>query len=190
MTSEALVASMIGWLNILLPLLLIMTAIAALMIRNLMAATALMGIFSLLMALLYLMLSAPDVAITEAAVGAGVCTVFMLAAISICGVRDGGSSTNLLAPVLTICVIGAALVYASFDMPEFGDGAAPANAHLGLYYLQVSEQETGIPNVVTSVLASYRGFDTLGETCVVLAAAIACLLLLGKESAQEPEEKE
>ena len=37
-----------------------------------------------------------------------------------------------------------------------------------------------MPNLVTAVLASYRGFDTLGEVTVVLTAGIGVLLLLGR----------
>lgn len=183
-----------GMINLALPALLVLTAAAAIFIRNLMAATALLGIFSLLMALIYLLLAAPDVAITEAAVGAGVSTVFLLGAISICGMRDGGPSSNLLVPLVVIIVSTAALFYASFDMPVFGDGTAPANAHLGAYFIHVAPMETGIPNAVTSILASYRGYDTLGETCVVFTAAVACMLLLGKdenvEEHQPPDTEE
>jgi hypothetical protein len=44
--------------------------------------------------------------------------------------------------------------------------------------LEASGEEIGVENVVTSVLASYRGFDTLGETTVVFTAAIGVMILL------------
>ena len=53
-------------------------------------------------------------------------------------------------------------------------------------YLARSVAETGIPNVVTSVLASYRGFDTLGETTVIFTAGIAVLMLLKRPSRGNP----
>ena len=49
---------------------------------------------------------------------------------------------------------------------------------MGAAYLERSIADTGVPNVVTSVLASYRGFDTLGEVVVVFTAGIGVLLLL------------
>ncbi len=64
-------------------------------------------------------------------------------------------------------------------MPRFGDGSAPVHGHVAPRYIEQSGQEVGIPNIVTSVLASYRGFDTLGEVAVIFTAGIAVLLLLG-----------
>jgi multicomponent Na+:H+ antiporter subunit B len=77
-------------------------------------------------------------------------------------------------------LMGAALVYGSLDMPKWGDPHSPASTHVSPYYLQHSIEHTATPNVVTSVLADYRGYDTLGETTVVFTAGMACLFLLGK----------
>jgi multicomponent Na+:H+ antiporter subunit B len=83
---------------------------------------------------------------------------------------------SLIAGVL----IGAALVYGSLDMPTWGDPHSPASTHVSPYYLRHSIEDTATPNVVTSVLADYRGYDTLGETTVVFTAGMACILLLRK----------
>ena len=74
---------------------------------------------------------------------------------------------------------GAALIYGTLDMPPFGDPSNPAHQHVAPRYIQDSPQEIGLPNMVTSVLASYRSFDTLGETAVVFSAAISLFCLLG-----------
>ena len=71
------------------------------------------------------------------------------------------------------------LIYATVDLPAVGDPNSPANTGVGLTYLRVAWYDTGIENVVTPVLGSYRGFDTLGETTVVFVAGIAVALLLG-----------
>ena len=71
------------------------------------------------------------------------------------------------------------LVYASIDLPAFGDPDSPANTYVGTDYLERTPKEIAVPNIVTAVLASYRGFDTLGETGVVFTAALAVILLLG-----------
>ena len=47
-------------------------------------------------------------------------------------------------------------------------------------YIIESGNEIGIPNLVTSVLASYRGYDTLGEITVIFTACIGVLILLGR----------
>ena len=68
-------------------------------------------------------------------------------------------------------------------MPLFGDPDAPAHHKLAPRFLGQSGDEIGIPNVVTSVLASYRGYDTLGEVVVIFTAGIAVLLLLATAGA-------
>ena len=75
-------------------------------------------------------------------------------------------------------LVGAALIYGTLDMPRWADPHAPANSHVSPYYLQHSLEQTATPNVVTSVLADYRGYDTLGETTVIFTAGMACILLL------------
>ena len=75
-------------------------------------------------------------------------------------------------------LIGAALIYGTLDMPKWGDPHSPASSHVSPYYLQHSIEDTATPNVVTAILADYRGYDTLGETAVVFTAGMACILLL------------
>ena len=80
--------------------------------------------------------------------------------------------------LISAVIVGAALVYGTLDMPEWGDPDSPANSHVSPYYIRHSMEDTHTPNVVTSVLADYRGFDTLGETTVIFTAGMACILLL------------
>ena len=79
---------------------------------------------------------------------------------------------------VTAVLVGAALIYGSLDMPRWGDPHSPASTHVSPYYLHHSLEDTATPNVVTSVLADYRGYDTLGETTVIFTAGMACILLL------------
>ncbi len=158
--------------------LLLVTGLGAVLARNLLTSTILLAVFSLLMAATYLVLKAPDVAMTEAAVGAGIGTLLLLAALLLTGTEEKKSAHPIL-PLLVIGFTGAVLVYATLGMPPFGDPSAPANLHVAQYYIRHSGAETGIPNLVTSILASYRGFDTLGEVMVIFTAGIAALLLLG-----------
>ena len=77
-----------------------------------------------------------------------------------------------------VFLAGSVLAYASLEFPDWGDGNSPAATHVSPHYIQKSLEETSVPNIVTAVLADYRGFDTMFETTVVFAAGLACLLLL------------
>ena len=78
-----------------------------------------------------------------------------------------------------VLITGAVLIYGTLDMPNYGDPNAPVHQHVAPKYLAESEGKTSAPNVVTSVLASYRGYDTLGEVTVIFTAGIGVILLLG-----------
>ena len=160
--------------------LLALTAIMLLRLQNMLAVALLSGIYSLLTAGLFVTLDAVDVAFTEAAVGAGLTTVLLLGALAITGREHSKNKHGKLLPLVVIVITAGALIYGTLDMPSFGDPSAPIHTHVAPRYLNQSAEEIGIPNVVTSVLASYRGYDTLGEVTVVFTAAIGVLLLLGK----------
>ena len=84
---------------------------------------------------------------------------------------------KLLYLLLTLATT-ALLMYGAFDMPAWGDPNSPANSHVSPRYIEKTFEETEVPNIVTAVLADYRGFDTMGETSVVFAAGIAVMLIL------------
>lgn len=159
--------------------LLVATAVIVARMGALLPAIMLFSIYSLLSASLFVVLDAVDVAFTEAAVGAGISTILMLGALALAGgdqVARRYKNHGLALAVVT--VVAAGLIYGTPDMPLFGDPNAPVQQHVAQRYLQQSYAEIGIPNVVTSVLASYRGYDTLGETVVIFTAAIAVFGLM------------
>ena len=80
--------------------------------------------------------------------------------------------------MVVVVVTGAILLYGTVDMPDWGDPHAPASLHVSPYYIEKTLEETATPNVVTSILADYRGYDTLGETTVIFTAGVACMLIL------------
>ncbi|WP_425449921.1 DUF4040 domain-containing protein [Virgifigura deserti] len=154
-------------------------AIAIVRMRDLFATVMLTGIFSLLSAGLFVVWDAVDVAFTEASVGAGIVTVLMLGTLSLTGKSEKTPAYSPTLPLVVTVLTGAALIYGTLDMPLYGDPAAPIHQHVAPRYLNESYGEIGLPNVVTSVLASYRGYDTLGEVTVIFTAGISVLLLLG-----------
>lgn len=150
-------------------------------LRNMFGVVMLTGIFSLLAAVLYVVLDAVDVAFTEAAVGAGIATVLMLSTLALTTSEEKTvPGRKHIAPLALVALTGGVLVYGTLDMPPYGDPTAPIHHHVASRYLEKSAKEVGLPNVVTSVLASYRGYDTLGEVFVIFTAAAGVLVIIGR----------
>jgi multicomponent Na+:H+ antiporter subunit B len=158
---------------------LVITAVTIIRLRDLFAVIMLFGLYSLLSAALFVALSAPDVAFTEAVVGAGISTVLMLATLALTSRHEKRPAHRAWLPLAVVLVTGGFLIYGTSDIPPFGAADNPVHQHVAPRYLEQSGEEIGIPNVVTSVLASYRGYDTLGETVVVFTAGMGVLVLLG-----------
>lgn len=156
----------------------VLTVFLIVRLHNLFAVVMLSGIYSLLAALLFVVLDAVDVAFTEAAVGAGISTVLMLGALSLTTQHEKVGARKPWIPLLVVLVTGAALVYATLDMPHYGDPNAPIHQHVAPLYLEEGMAETTVPNIVTVVLASYRGYDTMGEVIVVFTAGVGVWALL------------
>lgn len=155
------------------------TAIALIAVRGLIAAVMLTSVYGLLSASFFVTMDAVDVAFTEAAVGAGVSPLLFLVTAGIVGRQEHRARLKrVLLPTALVCVTGALLIVGTLDMPPFGSAEAPAHNHVAPRYLEQSGEEIGIPNVVTSVLASYRAYDTLGEVLVIFTAGVAVILLL------------
>ena len=165
------------------------TALTVVVLTDLFALVMLFGIYSLLSASIFLLMNAVDVAFTEAAVGAGVSTVLMLTTLALTGGRERPAPKRSGWPLLVVMVTGLALVWGTKDLPEYGDGSAPAHQHVAQRYIEDSPREIGIANLVTAVLASYRGFDTLGEVVVVFTAGLGVLLILGFDRARKRPDK-
>ena len=169
--------------NLLLLLFLLFLLVLVIRTRRLFAVVVLAGAYSLVSAAMFVNLDAVDVAFTEAAVGAGISTVLFLATMAYLPSREkvlpsSGRFGNAVAAGIICLVAGALLVAAAIELPAVGDPNAPAQLHVAPRYLEESYSFLHIPNVVTTVLASYRGFDTLGETIVVFTAGLGVLVLL------------
>ena len=168
---------------------LLVTAVVIARLQDLFAASMLTGIFSLLSAGLFTLMDAVDVAFTEAAVGAGISTVLLLGALSLSAKKEYQRPRRVM-PFVVVAVTGAALIFSTLDMPHYGDPAAPIHHHVAPDYIEGTRTDFGVPNIVTAVLVSYRGLDTLGETAVVFTAAVGVLMLLVGDRKRKKEEKE
>jgi len=161
---------------------LVITAVTIARLRDLWAAIMFTGIYSFLCASWMLILDAPDVAFTEAAVGAGISTVLMLGTLKLTGNRVPQCKRVRIMPLGLVITTGLILGYGTLDMPHFADPQAPIHLYPSPSFVERALHDMhGLPNIVTSILASYRGYDTLGETTVVLTAGIAVMLILRRD---------
>lgn len=94
-----------------------------------------------------------------------------------------------LSALALVAVLGGIVVWASADLPARGDPASPAAVHdsVSVYYIEHAYEDSHTPNMVTAVLADYRGFDTFGEAIVVVSAALATLLILLRRREEDEE---
>lgn len=194
-------------MDIILLFLATITAIAAVEIRNLLGAVLLFSIYSLLVALVWVNMDAVDVAFTEAAVGAGISAILLIGTLVLVGQQEIVRRAINWPALVAVIVTGLALGYGTLDMPAFGDPNSPAQnhpIHEGFTEQNVAKDPDGksgreaaeraaagehddghedyfhghVPNQVTSVIVTYRAFDTMFEVCVIYAAGLGMILLL------------
>lgn len=184
--------------------LILLTAIAAVEVRNLLNAAIMMGIYSLLIALAWVNMDAVDVAFTEAAVGAGISTILLVGTIVLVGHHETVRKRVHWPALLAVLITGAVLIYGTLDMPKFGDKEGPVHTHaIAKNFSQQTvpkqserglpdhTEENGgqddhapdyfhghVPNQVTSVIVTYRAFDTMFEVAVIFTAGLSMILLL------------
>lgn len=195
-------------INTILLVLVTLLAFAAIRVRSLFAATMMLGIYSLLMACVWINMDAADVAFTEAAVGAGISTILLVGTLVLVGPGErkgrvvARTARKVVEPpkrsrqglaLLVMVATGAALVYGTWDMPLLGDPESPANtARTTKGYIAQDVEKEGkereghpgdffhghAPNMVTSVIVTYRGYDTMFELGVIFIAGMGTIVLL------------
>jgi len=146
--------------------------------RDLFSAIMATTVFSLICALIFLLLDGIDVSLTEAAVGAGISTILFLSTLKHTNVEIKASRKSSIPLVVLFLLTLSLLIYATSDLPDFGKSIVTTNSEVTKHYINESKNEMGIPNMVTSILAGYRGFDTLGEVVVIFIAGISVLGIL------------
>ncbi|MFB6303867.1 MAG: DUF4040 domain-containing protein [Haloferacaceae archaeon] len=169
--------------NLLVPFLVAVGLVVALL-RDVLSATVVFAAYSLGMAIVWVALQAPDVALTEAAVGAGVTTSLFLVVI-VQTDRPVGEATfvrNVRPASVAVALATAAALAATLPaLPAVGDPSTPPFQRVAPYYLDRAVPDFGISNVVTAVLGGYRSLDTFGEVAVVFAAGVAVLVVFRTE---------
>ncbi|CAN5734343.1 DUF4040 domain-containing protein [soil metagenome] len=164
----------------LLTVLLAVAALAVIWARDMFAVIALLSVYSGLLATLFAILGAPDVAFMEAVVGTSLSTVFLLGLMWWINPEEVTrySVPRRVGVLVPTFGLGALLVYGVNALPAFGLPDAPANLHVAPVYAERSLADMATPNAVAAVLADYRSLDTLIESAVVVTAVLAVLLIL------------
>jgi multicomponent Na+:H+ antiporter subunit B len=171
-------------IEVVLLVFILVTALSTALLRDVLASVIAFAAYSLGVSILWVVLQAPDVGLTEAAVGAGVMTILFLLALANTTRPPAESAIESVSPKTALAVVAFVLVMGATipALPAVGspDGAV-VSGNVTDYYIQNAYSETGVHNAVTAVLASYRGLDTLGEAVVVFAAGVAALAVLRRE---------
>src|SRR6056297_2195505 len=154
------------------------TGTLSILFKDLYVSVILLSIFSFLSSLLFYVSHAPDVAITEAAVGAGMTTLIFVWAVHSCSTRSsrpGGIklSAGVLIDVLLVAAVGIALFI--FLPPLQG-----TPSFLRDFLFENGYKDTGALNLVSAVYLGYRAFDTFGETIVLLCAVTGSIYFLSR----------
>jgi len=159
-------------------------ALATAVLRDVLGAIIAFAAYSLGIAIIWVLLRAPDVGLTEAAVGAGIMTILFLLTIAKTVRPSGDALFESLDPkgLLVAVVLVGVLASTLGALPPVGSTETPvATSEVTDHYLANAYEETEVKNAVTAVLASYRGFDTMGEAIVVFAAGVGLLVVFRKE---------
>lgn len=188
-------------INVVLLAMLVWTAIATVRSESLLSAAMLASIYSFLMALVWTNLDSMDVAFTEAAVGAGISTVLLIGTLVHVGTKEKMPKGVHWPALAVVTLTGALLIYGSLDMPPFGDANTPVqtnpvpHSYIRQDVVRVSDGNPAhdeapahadyyhghVPNYVTPIIVSYRGFDTMFETTVIFLAGMGMILLLRRK---------
>jgi multicomponent Na+:H+ antiporter subunit B len=161
--------------------LMVILAVVAVRAGDLLVAVIVLGAYGFVMSLIWTTIGAVDVAFTEAVVGAGASTVLFLAALLRTSRRRSPLPGKLRWIALVVVVaVGGALLAVTTALPPWGDTTSAPAVHVSPRYIVETMAETATPNAVTSVLADYRGYDTLIETVVIFSAGLGGWLLLAR----------
>lgn len=155
----------------------ILGSIVALEMKDLLSAVIAIGVVGLGLSIIFLLLGAPDIAITQVVVEVIVVTVLIRASTQTGRKESEGARAGLPSVIVGALLL---LVVLGFTLMAFGRLPAFGEATLGpsAWYLANAKDLTGATNVVTAVLLEFRAYDTLGEATVILASVVGVLAVL------------
>lgn len=176
------------YFEILLLIVLILTASAVFFTKRNLTAIIIFTAFSLVMSIVWIIVKSPDLALIEAAVGAGVTSLLFFVALYSVGElkkkespkRKNSSSYNFLAIILIAIIVILLLVNVNY-LPMYGEETNPSVNEVFNRYVESGVEETGSINLVAAVILDYRAFDTFGEAVMIFSALVSVIMLLKNE---------
>jgi multisubunit Na+/H+ antiporter MnhB subunit len=171
-----------------LALLILLTVIAAIitvLTSNLLHAVISVGAVGFLLAIVYMFLAAPDVAIVQIGVEVVSLVILIRATLGreVQKLKTVHAVVGVAFAISFVAVIGLFGFQVFYQFPEFGIPVMERFAETpALLYLQTGLAETGAPNLVTAVLLDFRAWDTLGEATVLFCAAIGVAAVLRRNA--------
>jgi len=172
-------------LDILL-ILMIAGAVIALAVRDLLSSVVAVGAVGLLLSIAFLVLQAPDVAITQLAMEI-IAVIFLIRATlrhRLAASPEGGRFAGAL---VAAAFIAAFLVVTSRAVAQIAPFGEPG-MRVAQTYLDTGLSATGAVNLVASVILDFRAYDTLGEATVLLAAVIGVLTVMRRPGRRDEVE--
>ncbi len=185
--------------ELLLMAILIITAIAVAFTKRNLTAIIIFTTYSLVMSILWILIKSPDLAITEAAVGAGITSLLFYITLRDVGElvsttkvkkrkkskkTESNLAYNFFSILFTLGIVSILLYTINF-LPEQGGFNVPALNEVFDRYVSSGVEETGAINIVAAVILDYRAFDTFGEATMLFTATMGVVSLLRKKKDED-----
>ncbi len=162
----------------LLLLFMVFAAIAAVQIEDLLSSVIAVGAVGLGLSMAFLILKAPDLAITQLVVEI-LCLIILIRATinkDLPLIRDGRWLFNTISTLLFIGLFLICAYFAFKDLPKFGQPIM----RVAQEYIDKGLGKTGAANIVASIILDFRGYDTLGEATILFTAVMGVLAVMRK----------
>ena len=166
----------------------IIGSIIAIETKNMLSSVISCGIVGAAVSVAFLLLCAPDIAITQVVVEILILVILIRATITVDNTAID-AHWDTFAVVSSLIFFGLFLVFAYLavqDLPRFGHPLMKVSQQ----YLETALQKTGAANVVSSVVLDFRGYDTLGEATVIFVSILGAFVILRRHGRKRRSEED
>jgi len=154
----------------------VFAAIVAVQIEDLLSSVIAVGAVGLGLSLAFLILKAPDLAITQLVVEI-LCLIILIRATinkDLPVIRDGRWFFNTTSTLLFIAIFLMFAYFALRELPHFGQPIM----RVAQEYINQGKELTGATNIVAAIILDFRGYDTLGEATILFTAVMGVLAII------------
>ncbi|MCM8773044.1 MAG: DUF4040 domain-containing protein [Candidatus Omnitrophica bacterium] len=169
--------------HVFLLFMMIIGSFVAVFSKKLISSLVSLGTVGMLLSIYFLILGAPDIAITQLVVEV-LTLIILLSAIIDRDVTADMTSSKVYGFLLIFILIISFLTFLSYSyfiFPEFGK----ANMRVGEKYLYLAPEKLKSANCVTAIVLDFRGYDTIGEATVIFTAIIGVMVLVRKKGRKD-----